>query len=166
AFVPTKPGEQSPAAKEASTMYASGKGNIGDSVSRITQALNSIKPLAQYQQEQVLGQKGAEEQQKADIEASAAAANEAYLEVPASFKAIPEGITTMTPQAAKGALEAQGVKVPSNIGSLQSIGSYKQDLKSLPASPRKGVNAMSQQDGASYIRQFINPNYDETKYAE
>jgi hypothetical protein len=62
-------------------------------------------------------------------------------------------------------LQKKGVKIPPNFDALYAIAHNAADLKTYSASPRKGVNVMPQAAALSFIRQYINPQYQEGDYA-
>lgn len=62
-------------------------------------------------------------------------------------------------------LQKQGVKLPANFEALYGIAHNANPLTTLPTNPRKGSNQMSAQEGLAFIRQYINPNYQEGDYA-
>lgn len=62
-------------------------------------------------------------------------------------------------------LKSKGVKVPSNFEALYAVGHNAADLKTLPARTMKGANQMDAQTGLSFIRQYINPQYQESDYS-
>ena len=71
---------------------------------------------------------------------------------------------TMDSPALKADLQKQGVKLPSNFEALYGIAHNANPLTTLPTNPRKGSNQMSAQEGLAFIRQYINPNYQEGDY--
>jgi len=62
-------------------------------------------------------------------------------------------------------LQGKGVKLPSNFEALYAVAHNAADLKTLPSRPTKGTGQMSEQEGLSFIRQYINPQYQEGDYA-
>ena len=86
------------------------------------------------------------------------------LAVPKGFSANPNA-SQMNSDDLKKDLKQKGVNVPENFEALYSVAHNSADLKTLPANPRKGSNQMSAQEGLSFIRQFINPQYQEGDYA-
>jgi hypothetical protein len=71
---------------------------------------------------------------------------------------------TMDSPGLKADLQKQGVKLPSNFEALYGIAHNANPLTTLPTNPRKGSNQMSAQEGLAFIRQYINPNYQEGDY--
>lgn len=86
------------------------------------------------------------------------------LVVPDGFKADPLAVQ-MGPEDLKSNLANQGVDVPGNYHALYAIGHNAADLKTLPNRPQKGTNQMSQQEGLTWIRQYINPQYQEGDFS-
>ena len=72
---------------------------------------------------------------------------------------------TMDSPTLKQDLTKQGVKLPANFEALYGIAHNANPLTTLPPNPRKGSNQMSAQEGLAFIRQYINPNYQEGDYA-
>jgi hypothetical protein len=97
-----------------------------------------------------------------DLNAQATAGN--GLTVPKGFTPSPNA-SQMDSGALQNDLQTKGVKLPANFESLYAVAHNAADLKTLPPNPRKGSNAMSAQDGLAFIRQYINPQYQEGDYA-
>jgi hypothetical protein len=57
-----------------------------------------------------------------------------------------------------------GVTAPPDFQTLYAIGHYDADLKTLTTNPRKGMPVRDQNSALSYIRTFVNPNYDAKNY--
>jgi hypothetical protein len=72
---------------------------------------------------------------------------------------------TMDSPTLRTNLQKQGVKLPANFEALYGIAHNANPLTTLPPNPRKGSNQMSAQEGLAFIRQYINPNYQEGDYA-
>jgi hypothetical protein len=99
--------------------------------------------------------------------------NEALLQAAAALKASQEGIqipknfvpnpnaVTMESDALSKELSDKGVTIPSNFTALYAIAHNNADLATLPNNPRPKSGAMSRDQGLSYIRAFINPQYQE-----
>lgn len=86
--------------------------------------------------------------------------------VPPDYKA-PANAFTMTPQEIETNLRAQKINVPANFQALYGAAHYKLDPNTFPSRPynRPGTPPQMGKDQAfSYIRTFINPNYDENNY--
>jgi hypothetical protein len=88
---------------------------------------------------------------------------QSFLETPVNFKLDPNA-PTMEPQALQSYLQTQGVKVPKNFAALYAVGHNQADLKTLPQKTYKGTATMDTQTGLAYIRNFINPQYNEGDY--
>lgn len=86
--------------------------------------------------------------------------------VPAGYNP-PPTVFSMTPQQVQQELETNKVNVPGNFASLYGAAHYKIDPKTFPSRPynRPGMPPQMGKDQAlSFIRTFINPNYDEKNY--
>jgi hypothetical protein len=93
-----------------------------------------------------------------------AAAAPAGLTVPAGFTPNPTASEMESADLQKD-LASKGVKVPSNYAALYAIAHNTADLKTLPTRTAKGTNQMDAQTGLAFIRQYINPQYQEGDYA-
>jgi hypothetical protein len=82
---------------------------------------------------------------------------------PTKFVFNPDAPTMDSPSLRQD-LTKQGVKVPANFEALYGIAHNANPLTTLPTNPRKGSNQMSAQEGLAFIRQYINPNYQEGDY--
>lgn len=109
--------------------------------------------------------------QTAADEATARTTAEAAASPASAGLAVPKGFTP-NPNAAempsadlRQDLESKGVKVPSNFEALYAVAHNAADLKTLPARTAKGANQMDAQTGLSFIRQYLNPSYQEGDYA-
>src|SRR4029077_2107998 len=71
----------------------------------------------------------------------------------------------LSPDDLKSDLTGKGVKLDSNYDALYAVAHNAADLKTLPNNPRKGSNQISAQEGLAFIRQYINPQYQEGDYA-
>jgi hypothetical protein len=100
---------------------------------------------------------------RTQAEAAASPAS-AGLAVPKGFTLNPNSME-MDPASLQSDLEKQGVKVPSNFAALHAVALNAADLKTLPTRTAKGTNQMDAQTGLSFIRQYINPQYQEGDYA-
>ena len=83
---------------------------------------------------------------------------------PANFVSNPNASTMDSVDLQKD-LTAKGVKLPPNFETLYGIAHNANPLTTLPPNPRKGSNQMSAQEGLAFIRQYINPQYQEGDYA-
>ena len=88
----------------------------------------------------------------------------AGLSVPKGFTPNPNAAQMESVDLQKD-LQTKGVRIPANFESLYAVAHNAADLKTLPANPRKGSNQMSSQEGLAFIRQYINPQYQEGDYA-
>lgn len=86
------------------------------------------------------------------------------LAVPKNFTPNPDASSLSSTDLQKD-LQTKGVKLPANFETLYSVAHNAADLKTLPTNPRKGSNQMSAQEGLGFIRQYINPQYQEGDYA-
>ncbi len=86
------------------------------------------------------------------------------INVPKNFVANPKS-NEMDSGALQSDLLAKGVDVPSNFAALYAIAHNAADLSTLPTTPRKGVNVMPRDQALSYIRTYINPQYQEGDYS-
>lgn len=174
AFINGKPGELSTAEKLAEP---DAKGNTrldSQSVGIIRNAINQVYDIEQHrsdiqdaadQRKVDIAQK--KEENKQALEQNYAKQSQAYLAYPSSgkFEYIPNA-GNMRPDELKAALEKQGVKVPPELAAMQLASQYRvKPSETFPAKVYKGTPTISAQDAAAYIRQFINPEYDETKWA-
>lgn len=103
--------------------------------------------------------------------------NQALIQAAAQAKAQGQGIQvpnnfTPNPKANEmeaGALQAdlsrKGVSIPPNYSALYAIAHNAADLATLPTTPRKGVNVMPRDQALSFIRTYINPQYQEGDYS-
>jgi hypothetical protein len=82
---------------------------------------------------------------------------------PANFVSNPNASTMDSVDLQKD-LTAKGVKLPPNFETLYGIAHNANPLTTLPPNPRKGSNQMSAQEGLAFIRQYINPTYQEGDY--
>jgi hypothetical protein len=85
------------------------------------------------------------------------------IEIPKNFISNPNAVT-MESDALSKDLTDKGVKIPPNFTALYAIGHNVADLSTLPNNPRPKSGAMSRDMGLSYIRTFINPQYQEGDY--
>jgi len=86
------------------------------------------------------------------------------INVPKNFVANPKSNEMDAGELQKDLL-AKGVDVPSNFSALYAIAHNAADLSTLPTTPRKGVNVMPRDQALSYIRTFINPQYQEGDFS-
>ena len=83
--------------------------------------------------------------------------------LPVGFQPIPESFS-MNEQDLTTALHAKGVTLPSNFSTLYAVGHYDQDPKTFTKTLRKGMPQTTEDQAITLIRQFINPNYQDTNY--
>jgi hypothetical protein len=86
------------------------------------------------------------------------------IEIPKSFVANPRSAELQEP-ALTADLVSKGVKIPSNFAALYAIGHNSADLATLPTTPRKGVPQMPRDQALSFIRTYINPQYNEGDFS-
>jgi hypothetical protein len=86
------------------------------------------------------------------------------IEIPKNFHADPHA-NEMAVNDLQDTLTKSGVKVPSNFQALYAIAHNSADLATLPTTPRKGVPVMPRDQALSFIRTFINPQYNEGDYS-
>jgi hypothetical protein len=86
------------------------------------------------------------------------------IQVPRDFVADPRS-SELGPDELQRDLAKKGVNIPSNYSALYSIAHNAADLSTLPTQLRKGVNGMTRDQGLSYIRTYINPQYQEGDYS-
>jgi hypothetical protein len=110
-----------------------------------------------------LQKKQLEVQQK-QRELDSANLSSAGLAVPKGFTPNPNAAQMESVDLQKD-LQTKGVRIPANFESLYAVAHNAADLKTLPSNPRKGSNQMSSQEGLAFIRQYINPQYQEGDYA-
>ena len=109
-----------------------------------------------------LKHKQLENQQLEQALAQTAAAGQG-IEIPNGFIANPNA-AQLPQQDLTADLVTKGVKIPSNFGALYAIGHNSADLATLPTTPRKGVPQMPRDQALSFIRTYINPQYNEGDY--
>lgn len=97
--------------------------------------------------------------------------NEALMQAAAQVKASQEGIeipknfvpnpnaVTLESDALSKELSSKGVKIPANFTALYAIGHNVADLATLPNNPRPKSGVMPRDQGLTFIRAFINPQY-------
>ncbi len=108
--------------------------------------------------------------QKAGAEVTARSNAEAAASPQSTGLSVPKGFTPnpnapeLSSDDLRTDLTTKGVKLPSNYDALYAVGHNAADLKTLPNNPRKGSNQMSAQEGLAFIRQYINPQYQEGDY--
>ena len=94
---------------------------------------------------------------------AAASPGSAGLAVPKGFTANPNASEMASADLLKD-LQSKGVKVPANFEALYAVAHNAADLKTLPTRTAKGANQMDAQTGLSFIRQYLNPAYQEGDY--
>lgn len=82
---------------------------------------------------------------------------------PSNFQLLPDAHKMSDADLRKN-LSDQGVKIPDNFAALVGIAKGGADLRTLPQKTYKGRNDITAQDGLSYIRTYIKPNYQESDY--
>jgi hypothetical protein len=87
----------------------------------------------------------------------------AGLTIPKGFVANPN-VSSLPSMDLQKDLMSKGVKLPSNFEALYAVGHNAADLKTLPTRVTKGTNQMDAQTGLAFIRQYINPEYQEGDY--
>lgn len=109
--------------------------------------------------------------QKAGAEATARVNAEAAANPASQGLSVPKGFTPNTNASEMSSadlqadLQSKGVKLPSNFEALYAVAHNAADLKTLPTRTAKGTNQMDAQTGLSFIRQYLNPQYQEGDYA-
>jgi hypothetical protein len=90
---------------------------------------------------------------------------ESYVKAPDNYQPDPM-IALKTPDQAKATLQAQGVKIPPHFTALYGMAHYHVAPNTFfPKVWAKGSPyEMDSQTAKSYIEQFLNPGYDDTKY--
>jgi hypothetical protein len=104
------------------------------------------------------------ENKKLEQDISQTNAGASGLTVPKGFTPNPNASQLESADLQKD-LKSKGVPIPANFESLYAVGHNAADLKTLPPNPRKGSGQMSAQEGLAFIRQYINPQYQEGDYA-
>ena len=83
---------------------------------------------------------------------------------PANFKPNPNAFSMSAPDLQKD-LQQQGANVPGDFASLYGAAHYKIDPNAFPNRVTKGTGQMDRATALSYIRTYINPNYDESNFS-
>lgn len=83
--------------------------------------------------------------------------------VPEGFTAPPNTFSLNQADLQKQ-LVSQGVTPPSNFANLYAVGHYKSSVSTFPQRTYKGSNQMDQNTATAFIRQFVNPNYDQNNF--
>ena len=86
------------------------------------------------------------------------------LDVPKGFVPNPDPMA-LSANDIQSDLQKKGVKVPDNFAALYAIAHNDAALTTYSASPRKGVPVMPQATALAFIRQYLNPGYQEADYA-
>lgn len=86
------------------------------------------------------------------------------IEVPKNFQANPKA-NQMSEAELTSDLHQKGVQMPSNFPALYAIAHNAADLATLPTTPRKGVPVMPRDQALSFIRTYINPQYNEGDFS-
>lgn len=155
-------------------LIASGQGDTAANISAFLGGPDAIKDHDDYIETQTEVRKAAVAEKKADqIAADKEARDNAMSSITQSYLEMPDQFTfngdylQAKPEDLKNQLQSQGVKIPTNFDALWQVAHYKAPASTLPARTwQKGApNEMDAQTGLSYIQQFINPQYDATKYA-
>jgi hypothetical protein len=92
--------------------------------------------------------------------AAQAQAQTVGIEIPKNFVADPNAVTLDTNALSKQ-LADKGVKIPPNFTALYAIAHNQADLATLPNNPRPKSGVMPRDQGLTFIRTFINPQYQE-----
>jgi hypothetical protein len=92
--------------------------------------------------------------------AAALKASQEGIVIPKNFVPNPNAVT-MESDALSKELSGKGVQIPSNFPALYAIAHNASDLNTLPNNPRPKSGAMPRDQGLSFIRTFINPQYQE-----
>lgn len=95
---------------------------------------------------------------------NAAAASMEGVTIPPGFTPIPNS-EMLSENDLQTQLQSKGVKIPENFAALYAIGHNDADLKTYSSRPMKGVPVMAQAAALAFIRQYINPNYQEGDFA-
>jgi len=126
-------------------------------------AAKTARGVLDLDKQQAAQKAAAETTARLNAEAAASPASQGLF-VPKGFTPNPNA-SELPSDDLKGDLTKKGVKLPSNYDALYAVGHNAADLKTLPNNPRKGSNQMSAQEGLAFIRQYINPQYQEGDYA-
>jgi hypothetical protein len=159
AMLGSKDPAQVSAAKDVSAFMGG-----ADQISAHDDMVTAQKEQVKLDQTEAEGEKKAEAKNTLDQQASQHL--QSFLSLPANYKINPDVQISDSPTA-RAALQAQGVKIPSNFDALWRVGHYMApEAGTLPARTwQKGSpDEMDAQTGVSYIGQFINPGYNATKY--
>jgi hypothetical protein len=132
-----------------------------DAEEKATAEANAKRQTPEGQAE--LKHKQLENQQLSQAIAQAQAQGQG-IQVPRNFTANPKS-AQMDAGTLQSDLASKGVSVPSNFAALYAIAHNDADLATLPTTPRKGVNVMPRDQALSYIKTFINPQYNEGDYS-
>jgi hypothetical protein len=92
--------------------------------------------------------------------AAALRASQEGIQVPKNFVPNPNAVT-MESDALSKDLSSKGVQIPPNFPALYAIAHNVADLNTLSNNPRPKSGVMPRDQGLSYIRTFINPQYQE-----
>jgi hypothetical protein len=104
------------------------------------------------------------ENQQLEQNLAQAAAQGKGIQVPKGFVSDPR-VAEMPVDAVQKDLASKGVEIPANFQALYAIGHNAADLATLPTTPRKGVAVMPRDQALSFIRTYINPQYNEVDYS-
>ena len=85
-------------------------------------------------------------------------ASQQGIQVPKNFVPNPNAVT-MESDALSKELATKGVQIPPNFTALYAIAHNTADLNTLPNNPRPKSGVMPRDQGLSFIRTFINPQY-------
>jgi hypothetical protein len=133
----------------------------------IDKARNQRLLYFQKQQEDIAIDKAEREgRNKLKMDQEAAEHLQSYLNEPEGFTLTPE-MASMPRQDLQQKLQESGVNVPKNFSSLYMAAHYRTPISSF--APRVWTKGspyeMDMQTAESFIQQFINPDFDATKYA-
>lgn len=148
-----------------------GQGSMLDYVSAAMSGQAQLQRIMSQQKVQAETDKNRADAQEARAKAGLTEAQVDFFKksgvnVPESYVP-PANPFAMKPQEITQNLSQQGVTIPSNFAALYAAGHYKLDLSTFPARTinRPGMPPqMDKQSAATFIRTFVNPNYDENNY--
>jgi hypothetical protein len=126
-------------------------------------AAKTAQGVLNLDRQQAAQKAAAETTARVNAEAAATPASQG-LSVPKGFTSNPNA-PEMSADDLRQDLQSKGVKVPSNFEALYAVAHNAADLKTLPTRTAKGTNQMDAQTGLSFIRQYLNPQYQEGDYA-
>ena len=99
-----------------------------------------------------------------DTLAQNAVFNNKALTPPTGFERIPNAMT-LSDSDLQNQLRAKGVPIPPDFQNLYALAHNQGDIeRDYTNNPRKGSNKMTRADAATYIRNYINPQWDENGF--